>query len=1207
MSLVTLIRDYVDVANSREQLDGYTLSSLSSLAYHTLFFLFTVAKQALVYCFTFHWLRDLSYFCFTPSSLLSSFANVGTILSPELTNVIEMGNQPFSHLLAFSDLTISTGLGILFLGFLNGCLSSLHLSAAHLVTIQRLLVQGVPAGLCSAFGTALGQFLFLACILFGFRGLLFPWLSLEPLQFLLGTGILLSVASSMAQDRRRSTIQWSAKSSLFFYFCTNATLAWCEQAALFQWMGNISLGAEPTFLESTPSFEIRKFISPSTGSSFVSHLLRIFTNVQESAQNIGYLIAFFLGSVLGAFLVGLFLQRFLEFVLRYKGVAVYYGLIKQANLPLATFLFAFGFGSMPYYGFDYLVTKGFGFLPHESVFKQTLFSPINLVSKTSQAKDSSQGRLEDQLALLFTLEGETSKSFAVDTTPFDQGQYLKSNQKRPQAFEDLNYRGEHLWTNRLSRISNIREQANQTQSSFLGPVFSWMRSFLWGDGPATVNSSTGTSDFVRETSDSYADDNLAFLDGSLKARSEDFLKDQGSTFQVTTEKSLDDENLFRLPEFSEKTKNTSLGHSLEVRKVVSTKSEPQHEVVEIKKELSLDMEQGDNYLKEFDRQFDKGFSNFYDADSHSLIEVEDQWQEKRIKEKCYTNPIYTFLLNTEIDAFLGRQPKSHWLSAQEEILLLKRRQLLANYYDTLALTSQVATSEGLEQLVPKSYGNAIYNHQFKGTLKVARRLFSVKKKNLNKQGVSPISVNTVNTSSQGKNVSSDSSVASVVLKNNRSGNEQEQSRIVKFDQPLFSKETKNTSEIVFHEELRVDDTLQNNGSPFDIANKSNEKTQYPVKYSEKGSSENKINLEKTQVQEKEIQSLLKNRNFHLKDRVREKEIFVPKPEDKIHKTVNKENIFSLEQAESTPLYAGWDEEIRKFVLTNRFQSRAFAGYTFSQYPIAFSYETGNGLSEPQMLDSAQSPRFLNVKSPLKSEISDSKDISHISNNQYRKGDKAQSSVENTSQNHLLDMSGTLTKNQGDTLENNVAKSTFFTTWPIPNPLGDNLNILKNSSSDSSLNKKQYSQEFESSLGDTSLGKSYENGEKSFLQELSENLKPGLTKKIDFSRSLTHKQRANHFLFRSEPATNDMVNALLQWQKVIKGVKEEKQLSKEDKQVAKERVSYWPNNLRRANWSTELIDNEIEFDEPPENIVKKKLFLWEFTPPYHGGFIWSGTK
>ena len=1051
MSLVTLIRDYVDVANSTEKLDGYTLSSL---AYHTIIFFFTVAKQAVVYCFTFHWLRDLSYFCFTPPLILSSFTNVG-----EIGNFMGIENQPLSHLLAFSDLKLSTGVGIVFLGFFNGCFSCMHLSAAHLVTIRRMLVQGVPAGLCSAFGTALGQFFFLVCIFLGFRGVLFPWLALEPLQFLIGTGIILSVASTMAQDRRTPTIQWSAKSSLFFYACTNAALAWCEQAAIFQWMGNLSLGAEPTFLETTPSLQVGGLDQP-----LVSTFSGTFGTIQQLAQNVSYLFAFFLGSVIGASLIAFILQRFLELVLRYKKIAVYYGLIKQANLPLATLIFAFGFGSMPYYGFDYLVTKGFGFVPQENFFKQTLFSPINLVSKTSQAKDSSQSRLEDQLALFFTLEGERSKSLAVDTTPFDDGQYLKINQKRPQSFEDLNYRGEHLWTNRLSRISNIREQANQTQSSFLGPIFSWMRSFLWGDGPAVLLNTNATR-----------------LTESRESADKSSTTPENSDFGLVPEKRQTGDQFI-------KDKNPS-----------SLKSSR-------KKELSSEMEENDNYLKEFDRQFDKGFSNFYDADPHSLIEVEDQWQEKRIKEKCYTNPIYKFLLNTEIDAFLARQPNSHWLSPQEEIILLKRQQLLGNYYDTLTLTNQVSTSAALEQLVPKSYANTNYNHQFKGTLKIARRLFSVKKAIIKKDQ-----------DLQDKH--------STLLVDAPEITEQEKSRVVKFDQPLFyrEKDKKNTQLIVFHEELGVDHVQQ----------------------------EKSVNLKNTRVKEKETQSFSKSENSlpsftkggveeggptsensvyddEIKDSLSNIDLADPTNKNKIvDKNSDKINRFSLEQAESTPLYAGWDEELRKFILTNRYQNRALAGYSFSEYAERF---------------------------PVNS-----------------------------------------TKKE----------TTVFTTWPIPDPLIQINNKTEISSfldEDSYLNKKEYSKEQEKTRVSKDFGKKSEYPEGSSESLVSQKLPSNLNSaSAEKNKNLIY---TNHFLFKAKPATNDMVNALLQWQKLIK---ENKQLSKEDKQVAREKVSYWPENVNRANWSNELIDNEIEFDESSENIFKKKTFLWEFTPPYHGGFVWSGTN
>lgn len=1139
MSLVTLIRDYVDVANSTEKLDGYTLSSL---AYHTIIFLFTVAKQAIVYCFTFHWLRDLTYFCFTPPLILSSFANIGEIGKfigdPSLHEV----QSPLSHLLAFSDWNSSTGVGIVFVGFFNGCFSCLHLSAAHLITIRRMLVQGVPAGLYSALGTAIGQFLFVASIFFGFRGLLFPWLALEPLQFFLGTGIILSVASTMAQDRRTPTIQWSAKPSLFIYLCTNAALAWCEQAAIFQWMGNFSLGAEPTFLETTPSLgvviDLAKQVNIETGpvlqsvnstkgtSSFsseaASNLIPNFWGTFVACvQTPLYLLTFLGGSVLGVFLIAFLLQRFLELVLRYKKIAVYYGLVKQANLPLATLLFAFGFGSMPYYGFDYLVTKGFGFIPQEHFFKQTLFSPINLVSKTgvqASGTDSPQNRLEDQLALFFTLEGERSKSFAVDTTPFDDGQYLKTNQKRPQTFEDLNYRGEHLWTNRLSRISNIREQANQTQSSFLGPVFSWMRSFLWGDEPGSIltNNATNAPASLMQVPgnpmiDSDSNSTNLRLANPLSGEKQHSV---GSPVEYTEG-----------TEGIEDTRQMSAGYASSqplLKKAGGT--DTIH-----KKEFSFEMEENDNYLTEFDKQFDKGFSNFYDADPPSLIEVEDQWQEKRIKEKCYKNPIYKFLLNTEIDAFLARQPNSHWLSPEEEILLLKRRQVLGNYYDTLAFTNQVSTSEALEQLVPKSYSNTIYNHQFKGTLKIARRLFSVKKASVNTSGLTQNQNNNDVINSQSElDFANRRLVESTIVSDQpllpaeqleSSVRAKTQTRVVKFDQPLFLNKTStpNTQQTLFHEELlpfQIGTTLET-FAEFSPANLQMDKDKISVGIEDTLKTVNQkdaVKSEKTgslDASKMQLGDSLESTGYSGIGAAPSE--LMAKNATRYTYGVNKLGADKkrngekhlLEQAESSPLYAGWDEELRKFIVTNKYQNRTLAGYTFSKHPEHFP--------------------------------------------------------------------------------DNSQAVTIFTTWPIPNPLGVSWEANGENASHQPLQSDQ-------------MG-SYANDifdQEAISQEKSQ---PSLKTNIKSRNQLS-------FLFQSKPATNDMVNALLQWQKLMK---ENKPQETANKQVAKEKISYWPANIRRANWSNEIVENDMEFDEPTENVFKKKILLWEFIPPYHGGFVWSTTN
>ncbi len=98
-------------------------------------------------------------------------------------------------------------------------------------------------------------------------------------------------------------------------------------------------------------------------------------------------------------------------------------------------------------------------------------------------------------------------------------------------------------------------------------------------------------------------------------------------------------------------------------------------------------------------------------------------------------------------------------------------------------------------------------------------------------------------------------------------------------------------------------------------------------------------------------------------------------------------------------------------------------------------------------------------------------------------------------------------------------------------------------------------------------------------------------------------------------TTEMVNALLQWQRVISN-QESKQLTKENKEIAKDKLIYWPENVNRASWDNiiqnEIVDDDIENNndlefEAEQLPLKKRTFLWEFTPPDHGGFIWSGSN
>ena len=181
---------------------------------------------------------------------------------------------------------------------------------------------------------------------------------------------------------------------------------------------------------------------------------------------------------------------------------------------------------------------------------------------------------------------------------------------------------------------------------------------------------------------------------------------------------------------------------------------------------------------------------------------------KTIKEKYYSSPIYKLLLNADIDLFLRRQPSTYLLSPKDEETLFEKRLLLSNYYDSLRYYQNLPYAEDFQTFFngSKSYADRVYNQQFKGTLKVVRRLFSI-------------------TFNEEKNLAN--------------------KIILKFDQPLY-KNLKHTNSIIGHEELVL-----------------NTPTNKPF----------------------------------------------------------------LELTNPIPFYTGWDEQLRKFVITNRLLSRSEAGFS----------------------------------------------------------------------------------------------------------------------------------------------------------------------------------------------------------------------------------------------------------------------------------------
>ena len=244
-----------------------------------------------------------------------------------------------------------------------------------------------------------------------------------------------------------------------------------------------------------------------------------------------------------------------------------------------------------------------------------------------------------------------------------------------------------------------------------------------------------------------------------------------------------------------------------------------------------DLEKGD---KNFFSKYEKfGFQNFFYRNMQDSID----WAF--LKQTYYSNALYKSLLRFDIDLLLDRQPPFQKLTSTEENQLLTNRFLLSKYYDSLRDYHLIPYYDDFENLFDgsKSYADRVYNHQFKGTLNVVRRLFYITMDDL---------------PSQSKILTMPSKL---VAEGDKKTNREASSEIVlKFDQLLYN-EFPYPINPFFHEELQKglsssSVSEQNDNSPF------------------------------------------------------------------------------IKEANPTPFYVGWDENLRKLVITNKFLPRESAGFIF---------------------------------------------------------------------------------------------------------------------------------------------------------------------------------------------------------------------------------------------------------------------------------------
>ena len=478
------------------------------------------------------------------------------------------------------------------------------------------------------------------------------------------------------------------------------------------------------------------------------------TEIQSFLVHGTYLLGLLAGSLLFTGLFG-FLSIWLSNNLYPLFKISFSKWINLLNFGLISLTIAFTFTEIPYYGLDYLLTGPLGFISQDKALEKSIFS---------------LDTLENTRKVLLTEGGLTS--FQTDLHSFDRGKYLGSPDfSRYQSFEDLNYQGEYALTSRPDRQPMLYDKENGLRKL----IYTFF---------ARQPQKKKSTDIKQTTS----------LDRSA-------MSDVNSNKKNAAKALYLDKDDIPIVELEEETEKEGSDFDSKNKGLVG-----------FEERIAEDNKENEELYNE--EPIDKGFiDQFLTNDPDMIIE-----SEGRIKQNYYSNPVYKFLLNINIDSFLRREPPFQTLTPSEEKKLFEKRLILGSYYDSVRHYNQLPYIEQFQEIFDgsKSYADRVFNQQFKGTLNIVRRLFSI---TLDPE--EPINEN----------------------------------RILKFDQPLFFKNNESQYN-PFHEELSQKKGMANKNSVFGTQRKSD----------------------------------------------------------------------FLTISNSTPFYAGWDQGLRKLIITNRLLPRSYAGY-----------------------------------------------------------------------------------------------------------------------------------------------------------------------------------------------------------------------------------------------------------------------------------------
>lgn len=436
LSLVTSVKDYIEVVHKLVETSNPNLSELpnyydlgSILTYLTL-----TGKEILVGLLTFKWLQNIGSIPFIVPDVASAMISEISVLDGYLHNAFTFLETPISY---GNQNSIFYGLEKFSIGFVNSLFLCLPTSTAHIITLRRFVMQGLEAGYLAGLGTLCGNILWIGSILFGLRFIVIPWLSLDILRYMVGFLLLVKYMWD-SYNERRTVLEDLSKWKIFLL---NFLLAFTEQATIYPFLSNISIGSDTTILETFPagSFFEYSFIHVCYLAGLVIGSLSLLQLTCWFWENPAYNI--YMWAISSLKMTNTLSQKFVNMFFLY----------------LTMF---FAISNVSYFGLDYTITNPLGLVHEDRLVDQKVLLETSFLN--TKASDRNTRRNRGRHGRRERWKRRVRRYRTFDASLYDQGIYDLF------TIEDLNYGFDRFWLRRKIRNHRVRFRF------FPGP---WMRSF----------------------------------------------------------------------------------------------------------------------------------------------------------------------------------------------------------------------------------------------------------------------------------------------------------------------------------------------------------------------------------------------------------------------------------------------------------------------------------------------------------------------------------------------------------------------------------------------------------------------------------------------------------------------------------------------------------------------------------------------------------